>query len=95
MNNYGYGLTDAYFDKEAELLRREERKWEKIIGDIGERPFYKIDETYFGEEQAIEVLEDEYGQGNYELDQWEVKDDEVYEKYLDDEVYEKYLGGLL
>lgn len=82
MNNYGYGLTDAYFDKEAELLRREERKWEMIIDDIGESPFYKIDGEYFGEEQAIEVLEDEYGEGNYELDQWEVKDDEVFEKYL-------------
>ena len=82
MNNYGYGLTDAYFDEEAELLRREERKWERIIEDLGEGPFYKIDGFYFGEEQAIEVLEEEYGEGNYDLDQVIVSDDEVFEKYL-------------
>ena len=81
MSNYGYGLTDAYFDNEAELLRREEWRWEKIIGDIGERPFFKIDGSYFGEEQAIEILNDEYGD-DYDIDQWGVKDDEVFEKYL-------------
>ena len=82
MNNYGYGLTDWYFDNEAELLREEERKWEKIIADIGEGPFYKIDSFYFGQEQAIEVLDEEYGRGNYDLDQVIVSDDEVFEKYL-------------
>ena len=82
MSNYGYGLTGAYFDEEAELLKREEWRWEKIIGDIGERPFYKIDGCYFGEEQAIKVLEEEYGSGNYDLDQVIVSDDEVFEKYL-------------
>lgn len=82
MNNYGYGLTDWYFDNEAELLRKEERKWERIIAEIGEGPFYKIDGFYFGEEQAIEVLEEEYGEGNYDLDQCDVSDDEVFEKYL-------------
>ena len=82
MNNYGYGLTDWYFDNEAELLSEEERKWEKIIADIGEGPFYKIDSFYFGQEQAIEVLDEEYGRGNYDLDQVIVSDDEVFEKYL-------------
>ena len=82
MNNYGYGLTDAYFDNEAELLRREEWRWERIIEDLGEGPFYKIDSFYFGQEQAIEVLDEEYGRGNYDLDQVIVSDDEVFEKYL-------------
>lgn len=82
MNNYGYGLTDAYFDEEAELLKREEMKWERIIDDIGESPYYKIDGSYFGEELAIKILNDEYGEGNYELDQWIVSDDEVFERYL-------------
>ena len=81
MSNYPAGIGN-YFEDEAELLRQEERKWESIIGDIGESPFYKIDGLYFGEEQAIEVLKDEYGEGNYELDQWIVSDDEVFEKYL-------------
>lgn len=81
MSNYGYGLTDAYFDNEAELLKREEMKWERIIDDLGEGPFYKIDGCYFGEEQAIHILSEEYGD-DYDLDQWEVKDDEVFEKYL-------------
>lgn len=81
MSNYPAGVGN-YFEEEAELLRREERKWESIIGDIGESPFYKIDGFYFGEEQAIEILDDEYGQGNYDLDQWGVKDDEVFEEYL-------------
>ena len=81
MNNYGYGLTDAYFDEEAELLKREEMKWERIIDDIGEGPFFKIDGEYFGEELTIKILNDEYGD-DYDLDQWGVKDDEVYEKYL-------------
>ena len=80
--NYGYGLTDAYFRQEAEEIRQEECRWEKIIGDIGEGPFFKIDGFYFGEEQAIEVLDEEYGRGNYDLDQVSVSDDEVYEKYL-------------
>ena len=82
MNNYGYGLTDAYFRQEAEEIREEERKWERITAEIGEGPFYKIDGFYFGEEQAIEVLEEEYGEGNYDLDQVIVSDDEVFEKYL-------------
>ena len=80
--NYGYGLTNWYFEQEGELLRREEVKWEKIIADIGEGPFYKIDSFYFGQEQAIEVLNEEYGEGNYDLDQVIVSDDEVFEKYL-------------
>lgn len=81
MSNYPMGIGN-YFEEEAELLRQEERKWKSIIGDIGESPYYKIDGFYFGEEQAIEILDDEYGQGNYDLDQWIVKDDEVFEKYL-------------
>ena len=82
MNNYGYGLTDAYFQQEAEQLRQEEMKWESIVGDLGEGPFYKIDGLYFGEEQAIHILNEEYGRGNYDLDQVIVSDDEVFEKYL-------------
>lgn len=81
MSNYPAGIG-WYFDEEAEEIRKEERKWKSIIGDIGEGPYYKIDEFYFGEEQAIEVLNDEYGESNYDLDQWGVKDDEVFEKYL-------------
>ena len=80
MSNYPAGIG-WYFDEEAEQLRREERKWESIIGDIGEGPFYKIDGFYFGEEQAIKELSDEYGD-DYDIDQWGVKDDEVFERYL-------------
>lgn len=81
MNNYGYGLSHSYFDQEAEEIRQEEYKWERIIGDIGEGPFFKIDGFYFGEEQAIHILNEDYGD-DYDIDQWEVEDDEVFERYL-------------
>lgn len=80
MNNYPAGVGN-YFEEEAEALREQEYRWEKIIGDLGEGPFYKIEGLYFGEEQAIRILNEDYG-GDYELDQWEVADDEVYENYL-------------
>ena len=77
--NYPAGIGN-YFEREAEETRRQERRWKIIIEDIGERPFYKIEGDFFGEEQAIEVLNDEYGEGNYELDQWAVSEEEVFKK---------------
>lgn len=79
MSNYPTGIGN-YFEREAEETRRQERRWEIIIEEIGDAPFYKIEGDFFGEEQAIEVLNDEYGQGNYELDQWIVSEEEVFNK---------------
>lgn len=80
MSNYPAGIGN-YFEQDAEETRQQERRWEIIIEDIGERPFYKIDGYYFGEEQAIEVLNEEFGKDNYQLEEWGVRDDEVYEKH--------------
>ena len=79
MSNYPAGIGN-YFEREAEETRRQERRWEIIIEEIGDAPFYKIEEDFFGEEQAIEVLNDEYGEDNYRLDQWAVSEEEVFKK---------------
>ena len=79
MSNYPAGIGN-YFEREAEETRRQERRWETIIEEIGDAPFYKIEGDFFGEEQFVEVLNDEYGEGNYELDQWVVSEEEVFNK---------------
>lgn len=76
--NYPAGIGN-YFELEAEETRRQERRWEIIIEEIGNSPFFKIDGDYFGEEQAVEILNDEYGD-DCDLDQWVVSDEEVFKK---------------
>ena len=78
MSNYPTGIGN-YFEREAEETRRQERRWAIIIEEIGEPPFYKIEGEYFGEEQAIEILNDDYGD-DCDLDQWVVSDEEVFKK---------------
>ena len=81
MSNYPAGVGN-YFEEEAEELREQEIKWKRIIGDIGEGPFYEIDGYYLGKEYAVEALNEEFGEGEYEIDDWEVEDDEVYANFF-------------